>query len=590
MNPHLLALSIGPVQDFIAAARRTRDLWFGSELLSSLSKAAARELSNVPGVKLIFPAPDTKADLDDQSDLNVANILLAEVKAGCARTPQELAHAAKLAVQKHWKEFAESAYRQVKDEVDGTLWKMQVDDVIEFYAAWTEFTELTYRQKRHRVMRLLAGRKNLRSFKPAAGKRGVPKSSLDGARESVLKQGLDSKQKQKRAQELNLSVNGEELDVVGLTKRLAGGKKAYPSAARLAADPWLRRAQQEQELFTPLLDHAHSLTQKEVVSRISSIYVQFSSFPVDGTAVFASRYPSIAKEAGCDIDELEPLGKAVKDLTRLIGEPSPYLVLLQADGDRMGSAISTLQSPDEHRQFSRTLSTFAQKARKIVQENHHGASVYTGGDDVLALLPLDKALSAARELRETFCSLLKEFPSEDGPPTLSVGLVIGHFMEPLEDLRSYALDAEKAAKKPNEKINADKNNRFGERNGLAIAVHSRGGSPFIVREQWTADEDSLDKRLVQWSKLFSERALPNKLPYDLHRLARQFANWTDDNVCRTALPAEAKRLLTKKETPDTVKPWMEACLERCTDSTSLKRLAEELLAAQWLSGSNPDRS
>ncbi len=42
MSGHLLAVTVGPVQDFIAAARRTRDLWFGSYLLSEISKAAAK--------------------------------------------------------------------------------------------------------------------------------------------------------------------------------------------------------------------------------------------------------------------------------------------------------------------------------------------------------------------------------------------------------------------------------------------------------------------------------------------------------------------------------------------------------------------
>ena len=42
----LLAISIGPVQDFISAARKTRDLWFGSHLLSEISKAAARAGNN----------------------------------------------------------------------------------------------------------------------------------------------------------------------------------------------------------------------------------------------------------------------------------------------------------------------------------------------------------------------------------------------------------------------------------------------------------------------------------------------------------------------------------------------------------------
>ena len=55
---YLFQVSIGPVQDFIASARRTRDLKFGSELLSELSKAAAKQISEKCGIEsLIFPAP-----------------------------------------------------------------------------------------------------------------------------------------------------------------------------------------------------------------------------------------------------------------------------------------------------------------------------------------------------------------------------------------------------------------------------------------------------------------------------------------------------------------------------------------------------
>ena len=36
---YLVNIAIGPVQEFIASARRSRDMWFGSWLLSELSKA-----------------------------------------------------------------------------------------------------------------------------------------------------------------------------------------------------------------------------------------------------------------------------------------------------------------------------------------------------------------------------------------------------------------------------------------------------------------------------------------------------------------------------------------------------------------------
>jgi CRISPR-associated protein Cmr2 len=43
-NPHILLIAIGPVQPFIAAARKIRDLWQGSLMLERLSKAAAMAL------------------------------------------------------------------------------------------------------------------------------------------------------------------------------------------------------------------------------------------------------------------------------------------------------------------------------------------------------------------------------------------------------------------------------------------------------------------------------------------------------------------------------------------------------------------
>ena len=52
---YLISIAIGPVQDFIASARRSRDLWFGSWLLSELSKAAAEYIDSQKG-ELIFPS------------------------------------------------------------------------------------------------------------------------------------------------------------------------------------------------------------------------------------------------------------------------------------------------------------------------------------------------------------------------------------------------------------------------------------------------------------------------------------------------------------------------------------------------------
>src|SRR5690242_8743467 len=110
MTTHLLLVTLGPVQDFIAQARRTRDLWYGSHLLSELSRAAARTLIDEGG-KLIFPSLETGdaqlvtclAPLRDDTTppQNIANKLLAEVPEGT--DPQQLAKAARKAVADYWR-------------------------------------------------------------------------------------------------------------------------------------------------------------------------------------------------------------------------------------------------------------------------------------------------------------------------------------------------------------------------------------------------------------------------------------------------------------------------------------------------------
>ncbi len=99
MSAHLLAIAVGPVQGFIAAARRTRDLWFGSHLLSEISKAAAKSVHD-DGGRLVFPAPEDPADLERDSPLIVANVILAELREA---DPKTIAAHAKEAAKNRWR-------------------------------------------------------------------------------------------------------------------------------------------------------------------------------------------------------------------------------------------------------------------------------------------------------------------------------------------------------------------------------------------------------------------------------------------------------------------------------------------------------
>lgn len=74
MKEYVVILSVGPVQSMIAAARKSRDLWSGSALLSELAKACAFSLKQ-QGAELIFPAitKDDNESLKKNSEFSVGN-------------------------------------------------------------------------------------------------------------------------------------------------------------------------------------------------------------------------------------------------------------------------------------------------------------------------------------------------------------------------------------------------------------------------------------------------------------------------------------------------------------------------------------
>jgi CRISPR-associated protein Cmr2 len=589
MNRCLLQISIGPVQDFISAARRTRDLWFGSYLLSEISKAAAKAVKDKGG-KLIFPNLDElDTKIIDSEECNVANVILAEVES--EKDAESASCAAKKAAEAKWSEFVDETFAILKNYVIKDAWEYQKNGVIEFYSAWCPFGDgRDYLEARKNVTRLLAGRKNIRDFAPWEGKAGVSKSSLDGLRESVLKPRKDNKELNIRGIRIK---RGEALDLVGCVKRAAGQKVddkkcAFPSVTRIAVDPWIRGLEKKcadktlSKLYQNLKKLCKSLANRQVLSSYDS-----QSFPYEGTALLPQRYSELLESLDdpADIETVNKLQKVLADLHKQHKPMDPYLVVLAADGDKMGAAISTLKTLEEHKRFSKKLSEFAVKAREIVKE-HFGCCVYTGGDDVLAFLPLNTALPCARRLHDAFGSLWEARGEATAtalqfkePPTLSVGLAVGHALEDLEFLRKWGQEAEKLAK-----------GKENERNGLGITVRARGNSEIHLREQWKDKSTgslpnlSLDQRLEFWAQCFARGDISSKFPYELRESAKFYEEWKTKKNLDEAMQVDVLRIFGRKEVhlddEESVREYVKNMVKGSYES--IKRLAEEMLTAQWI--------
>lgn len=552
MDNYLFEVSIGPVQDFIASARRTRDLKFGSWLLSELSKAAAKQIADSQG-KLIFPSPQNESELQAYTPLNVANKIIAHIT-GSPQTLGELVH---VAVKTRLVSITEDAYKGL-GYFNKLVAGQQVEDLVEF--AWVAVPYNAhageYQTKRQQLEALLSARKNTRNFQAVPWGLPIPKSSITGQLESVIDESLYPSSRSRltpkeERENLEKSRNlynrygagpAERLSGVDLLKRHGNFSKntkensstipdntvsGFPSTSHVAALPFLKRLDhippedksRAKELWTKYIAQLSALKEGDN-KKLDRIPHGFKHHTIlqdyDGSLLFEERWVDLF-ENFVDMQKIKedkrikPAQDALKDFFLFADEvlgkkrPSPYYALLLADGDNMGKVIDHQTEESEHRQLSQTLDGFATEATQIVKD-HDGVLVYAGGDDVLALLPLHQVLYCAKKLADTFNNRLSSFKDAyDNQSTLSVGIAIIHHLSPLRDALSTARAAEKQAKQVDGK------------NALAVIINKRSGGERTIAAQW----DSLYKYLEELIKYCEKEAIPDGMAYELESVMQR---------------------------------------------------------------------
>jgi CRISPR-associated protein Cmr2 len=546
--------SIGPVQDFIKTARTSQDLWFGSWMLSDLAKAAAKVLKD-GGHTLIFPAPEM--NLNPDSPDNAANKVVALVN----DAPRTVGNAVWQAVENRRDELAQISFdaAQERDNFDRSLAETQLKDLVEFYWAAAPYEESqgneAYTVARARAEALFAARKATRDFQQARGRDGLPKSSLDGFRESVL-----PKEPQKGFPFWRFKADkGESLSGVDLLKRW--GKRPddekFLSTTDIAAKPFEIHLGERCE---PL---------RQAIEALFRLIAERSETP--GTLFYVDRLVQL-------IDDEQKAEKFREEFANLFKDdgverqPSPYYALLQADGDNMGKTIDEQKEQERHRNLSQALSKFAAQAKDIIRGSQ-GVPIYVGGDDMLAYLPLHTALVCIKALDKAFKQAMSDFHYDgDKSLTLSVGLAIAHHLTPLSDVLTQARAAEKKAKQVKDK------------NGLVISLNKRGSAERGIRGKLA----ELTDRMEQLIGFTQQKAISHGAAYDLEDLQRRLDILEIEVETRNAiLRKEAIRIIGRKresggdekvdkETQERFEAWLK------DETLTLYELAGEMIIAAEL--------
>ncbi len=553
---YFFTCSIGPVQGFVATARTSQDLWFGSWMLSELAKAAAKVLRDGRHA-LIFPAPESPSDLEPGSSVNVANKVVAIIN----DAPQAVAAQVWDATAKRLDELAKDSldsFEAVQLDFDRAGAQMQLNDLIEFFWAASPYNGNNYTQARQRTEALFNARKNTRDFRQMHGKVGLPKSSLDGFRESML---LDAGELEDATGNLKIE-KGESLSGIDLVKRWGKrqGDVHFVSTTDLAVLPF------EKGIGKPTYD--------ALLVELRALRGQYrGKKDTDGTHFYEDRVVQLLPDKDRTTDFRREFA-TVFEKHRVKYRPSPYYALLQADGDYMGKTIDSLDSQQQHSALSRALGKCAGQARETIKR-YGGIPVYVGGDDILAYLPLHTALECVKTLDGEFSNAMKEFGAGGISPTLSVGLAIAHHLTPLSQVLEQVRNAEKIAKKVEGK------------NGLAISLGKRGSAERVVKGTLKdpAGRKDLAGRMEQLIGMALQKAISHGAAYELEDLSRRLS--IPDVAPETSsamLHKEAIRILGRKresggdekvnkETKEKVKTWLEGGM------MTLDELAREMIIA-----------
>ena len=555
----MLMFTVGPVQSFIEAARKTEDLWMGSYTLSYLIATAMDKIQG-KGVEIIYPAVGTESPFEfwreNFATPSFPNLFLA---IGSGISQDDLVKNAKEAESSAKSEF-ELMAASVLDKafVDGwrdtyvkKLFDRQIPDFFDIYWVITEEeTEEEYGKWYARTAGSLAAIKNCRTFKQTSelGR----KCSLDGIREILhLEENESLDQAMKWWEDFAKNTprhcrQKEALSAVSLTKRMGrhflendskfskefrDTRPRFPSTSEVATANYKERISQNikaLEVYTELCKAVKALRQSDdedaEIPNVHPLPKIKCPLPnnVDGEWLYEETYNDSYLKRYYNIDvskeknQIENCKNLRGELVQLLrGEPGRYYAAIALDADNMGEVNRRAKDKEEHTENSKQLINYSKKVRRIVEEKHLGKLTYAGGDDLLALANLEDLLPILKKLRE-------KFPKFTGA---SAGVCVAHNKMPLDVVLQHARRMEKEAKKE------------GGKDAFGIALFKHSGNISETVTKWEhgelavidvgmklaqlLDNDEISKRFLYtfrdaFTKLIGDDGcLMNELPSDL---------------------------------------------------------------------------
>jgi CRISPR-associated protein Cmr2 len=326
---------------------------------------------------------------------------------------------------------------------------------------------------------------------------------------------------------------GERLCAIALIKRLfprldnieavigwrPGGKDLnvvhWPSTSYVAALPWLKELADEKHA-TARASYAKAASNNLEAGHMGETETRLYGFPdgslfdLDGHLLHEDGLRAWLGEGLKNEQARGAMLAAMKELHKATDTPPAreFYALLLMDGDRIGEQLQR-----DGDTVKKGLAAFTNRVGDYFSPGNDamGALVYAGGDDVLAMLPVDTAIGAAYELR----ALYGQAFGGDAAFTLSGAIVFAHYKVPLRRVMEAAHHyLDDIAKKRN------------GRDSLALAALKPGGVSCEWVSCWKGDKQEPGQSLVQMAR--DMRDDPEFAAGFFHSLRDRYAPLFDD--------------------------------------------------------------
>mgnify|MGYP000480597372 CR=1 FL=1 len=505
---YLFLFTIGPVQSFIAQARKTQDLYAGSQLLADLVHCGLSwmKATGEENTQIIYPSYAVEESKKSQemailfscnlmtNTNSYPNRIVAVVTA--ADDEAMLKYGARL--EKIMRLSFSATAREHFDKIDGVKntnnlrdsMFAQIDNLLEVYWVAVPYYENNYQACFKELESQMGSIKNFRQIKQL--EETGRKCNVDGQynvkvyRKSAEEADIKRVRDKKLFSEENYMVQqndeilyrhiqpGEGLSAVSFFKRLYRCKKnedqTFPSTASIAL--------------------MNVLENNEIKNLITKYKKNFLDISYDDQLLFEDnlnkdyfdKYEITDKEKTSLVQELPRLSKelnAIKNKAKDLGLPySKQYALLRFDGDSMGKKLAKAASVKQHQDFSQLLIDFAKKATYVIDgdcnkerfsslleneanenklwlkkltEKRIGRTVYAGGDDFLGFVNIDSLFETMQLLQDLFRTEVsdkaKGILEIEEDFTFSAGVVIAHYKTPLKEVIRKSKELEDQAKK-----------------------------------------------------------------------------------------------------------------------------------------------